>query len=660
VTKNKPNRTYRPLIRCAVLGAFFVFAAKDIHAQKKPAGIFPVPEHTGIHASADTHAIAETIIYSYRLQERSPDSCIALLRDIIAQSRKAGFRRGIGGALAETGGAYLTKGNYGLAEQYILQSQTYPGLSAYTTDNAWNNLGLIYTEQGRYEKALLSYRRAMESTDQNVAVNALNNFTVLLMKLGRYNEMPFYLEKQKAFARRWKQDKAMAAALCNEAYVHLKQKNYARFDSIAGECLRLSKTIPDSSIYFIMTTNIGNSYVERGKPEQALTYFSRLENMIPRIEPEYQAAYYNEWGAALLRAGNYPAAIARLQQGTALAKKIGIADILEPTADLAEAFYLSGDYASAARLYRTHLALKDSLRDLATLNRVNEYEVRFRTVEKDKELLEKKLVILKQQGMLKDKNIQLGIILSLAALLTIAGIAMYRSVKNTRKLQAKALKIAQQQTRIKQLDATIEGEERERKRLGRELHDGIGSMLSALTMNIAALKWQNRGIPGMNELDAIEDMARNIAVEVRKSAHNLTPDYLLGNGLLHALQSLAAQIKTNEFALTVSGYGNIEGLQPGLTLTVYRILQELINNILKHAHARAADLQIRRHGDRVMITLEDDGIGFNTGRPAPGIGLKQIFSRIEAVNGHITVDSEPGHGTTVYMEFNLNNLNTAV
>ena len=176
--RRKTNQVYRLLIRYVVLSAFLISVTAEIQAQETPGGTLTVTENAGLKAAVDTHAIAEAIIYNYKLQQRSPDSSIRLLQGIIAQSRKAGFSRGIGGALAEIGGTYLQKGDYGLAEQYILQSQAYPILSNYTTDNAWNNLGFIYAEQGKYEKAIISYKKAMESYDQKVAVSALNNFTI--------------------------------------------------------------------------------------------------------------------------------------------------------------------------------------------------------------------------------------------------------------------------------------------------------------------------------------------------------------------------------------------------------------------------------------------------------------------------------------------------
>jgi two-component system, NarL family, sensor kinase len=227
-------------------------------------------------------------------------------------------------------------------------------------------------------------------------------------------------------------------------------------------------------------------------------------------------------------------------------------------------------------------------------------------------------------------------------------------------VQEQRMEILSQQSAIAQLNAAISGEEKERKRIGQELHDGISGMLTAINMNIAAIQRRHGDMPAAKELGGIIKMVQAAAIEVRKTAHNLAPGYLLENGLSNALLLFSSQINSGgSFKVSTECFGNMDDLDKKFVLMVYRIIQELVNNVIKHAEASHAAIQVRRYDNILGIMVEDNGKGFNTETSVKGMGLTHILSRIDAVKGYISIDSRPLHGTTIHIEFDLEKISPA-
>jgi signal transduction histidine kinase len=212
---------------------------------------------------------------------------------------------------------------------------------------------------------------------------------------------------------------------------------------------------------------------------------------------------------------------------------------------------------------------------------------------------------------------------------------------------------------IDELKAALEGEEKERKRIAKELHDGTGSLLAAAIHNLQAhaqeqiLPQQSKTYPKAMEL------IKEINTEVRRSAYNLMPDILLKNSLEDAVYLFCSYMKQNTgLAITVQTRGDFDGLNVQFKLSLYRIIQELIQNIIKHSKATSAFVQLQRINNLLTITVEDKGQGFDTEKGAKGLGLNSIEDRVNAFNGKISILSNKNKGTSVYIEFELEKNNT--
>lgn len=207
------------------------------------------------------------------------------------------------------------------------------------------------------------------------------------------------------------------------------------------------------------------------------------------------------------------------------------------------------------------------------------------------------------------------------------------------------------------VQAIIETQEAERRRIAGELHDGIGQMLAAVKLNllrvdggISALDEERRSAfsTAMNVLDgAVRD--------VRTIAHTLSSSTLQELGIVAALQEIVASTTTSEgVRFTLDVHGIDEHIPEQVELGVYRIAQELITNILRHAHAENAHISLLKGEREVILMIEDNGVGFDPKeRGVGGMGRRNMEARVRTMNGRIMFDSIPGHGTTVTVEIPL-------
>ena len=207
--------------------------------------------------------------------------------------------------------------------------------------------------------------------------------------------------------------------------------------------------------------------------------------------------------------------------------------------------------------------------------------------------------------------------------------------------------------------AVIEAEENERQRIAKDLHDGVGQMMSAAKMNLSAFESEIHfnNNEQKRSFEKIIQLVDEGCKEVRHVSHNMMPNALLKNNLADAIQDfvdkLPARTGTNGDNKTMKVHLYTEGLDERLDANVeivlYRVIQECVNNVIKHAGATTLDISLIRDKEGISATIEDNGSGFDTAddEKFEGIGLKNITTRIEYLKGKVDFDSAPGRGTVV-------------
>ena len=216
-------------------------------------------------------------------------------------------------------------------------------------------------------------------------------------------------------------------------------------------------------------------------------------------------------------------------------------------------------------------------------------------------------------------------------------------------LQKQQILQLEQAAQLAALNAMLEGEEKERSRIAGDLHDSLGGLLAAAKAHFNALPTSTENQELTTKTNRLLDDA---AVEVRRISHNMMPRALAVSGLNGALEDLVQNLEKQGLACTLETISLETPIEPGATLMIYRMIQELTNNVVKHAEASQLLLQIIRRENQLTIILEDNGKGFDLeqARRKKGLGLTSIESRVQFLQGNINWDSEPGAGTIVSIE----------
>lgn len=304
--------------------------------------------------------------------------------------------------------------------------------------------------------------------------------------------------------------------------------------------------------------------------------------------------------------------------------------------------------------------LADSLNEEKTKSEISELEIKYET-EKNKLEIQALQNKSKQQNLLLQRNRLLtSFLITGIAVLLLGSTVIFISYKNKKrsivqekKLHEQELKQIAQEQQIKVYNAMLEGQEKERKRMAQDLHDGLGGMLAGVKLKLSDMVVNN---PAKNEdeLDKVMLQLDKSIDELRRIARNLMPETLIRFGLDTALKELCDSMNTPSLLVEFQSY-QLDGNLPHLVqLTVYRIVQELITNAVKHSEASNILVQCSQNESRIFITIEDDGVGFDMGvnNDMNGIGMKNIKNRIDYLNGKLDITSSVEEGTIVNVEVN--------
>jgi signal transduction histidine kinase len=202
------------------------------------------------------------------------------------------------------------------------------------------------------------------------------------------------------------------------------------------------------------------------------------------------------------------------------------------------------------------------------------------------------------------------------------------------------------------IDAMVAGQEKERKRVANELHDDLGSLMAAVKLNFNALESATQ--PTNQEAFAkTESLIDEAYSKIRAIAHAKNSGLIAKQGLLVAVQEMAEKMAiANEISISVWDHGLDTRLENSMELSLFRVVQELLANIINHAAATEVNIHITNHGETLNILVEDNGRGFNAKEigASAGMGLKSIDKRITALNGDLNIESEQGKGTVVIID----------
>ncbi|MDR7131456.1 signal transduction histidine kinase [Algoriphagus sp. 4150] len=308
------------------------------------------------------------------------------------------------------------------------------------------------------------------------------------------------------------------------------------------------------------------------------------------------------------------------------------------------------DFSEALSFYKKYVELYKQRFDSEKMAVASELEVRY-----ESELKEQKLANLNEQIIQRKKLNLIYILLSIAIFIALLFLlAAYRqrakSLQQQQKLHQLEIDKIKQEHKISVLSAMVDGQENERARIARDLHDGLGGLLSGVKIELSSGLNTLEAQPNKTLLKNTLDRLDQAVDELRRIARNMVPELLLKYGLDEALKEYCLSLKRTGVNISyqvINYQRNI--LKQNTQVAIYRVAQELINNALKHAKAShiLVDLQMREN--LLFLTVEDDGCGFDPANISQkgSFGLANLEARLEILNSSLHIDSEQGTGTSV-------------
>ncbi len=586
---------------------------------------------------------------AYELRTADPDSAIRVGNRSLQLAKDNHYENGEGTAWLCLAFGNMAKAKYELGYGYVQNAKS-------IAEKNKNDSLLAYSELaiGAYNYNTSNYDKAIEAGLKAIKIFEARQMPMGVIKTKVMMSQVYQLKDDLPHAEKLLQEtldhftdinepKVKVNILHTLANIYGMQEKYAAALKIDKEGIELCNA-PDMRLYQSQFyDNMANCYMYSQRYVEAKEYFLKSLLIDSSFDNTKQMSdtYLNLGNLALMQK-KYPEAKANLLHAVTLASASGYKQgKYQALLYLSDTYKQSNEPNAAMDALKNAYTLKDSIINERTENKIAELETVYQSEKKEAQLQLQKAEITK-------KNYLLGGAVAVLLLLVLSGSSFYRRRQAQSKLQLQAEVMKQQDLSTK---AVIVAEEKERKRIAADLHDGVGQMMSAARMNLSAFE---NDIPFANEyqkqsLEKIISLVDESCKEIRSVSHQMMPNALLKSGLASAIKEFIDKIDTRILKVNLYSEGLNERLDSNVETVLYRVIQECVNNVIKHSGANTLDISLIKDSDGIAATIEDNGRGFNTeGKEKfEGIGLKNILSRIGFLKGTVDFDSSPGKGTLV-------------
>jgi signal transduction histidine kinase len=623
----------------------------------------------------DTTSINAVIKKADGLREQAIDSALALYNQAMRASQLLHYNYGMAKTLFGISRCYNNKEQKESSVHFAREALNWCPDDIRGHEliaSVYLALSEIYYYQNRYDSCSYYRYTALRELENNKVVNPRAQIgvlcSILQFWLNAHEDIHNDLYIREVVQRINNIERNALAtndsALLLKIYFHKGgyYNNIGQNDSARYYCerhLQLGQALKASLSMTVATLlNIGLTYMDDKRPEAALQYYKKALAEIPegrQSENRYVIFANIFQGEAYAMQHDWKKAIAITEPALARANSFKITHLSDHAhKTLADAYEALGQYKLANEHRKQYSLLRDSVQRIQKLEMMYDMEVKYRLSEKDKQLAQQVLAIERNESRLKTKNFWIIAISASFILILAIGVLIYRNNYHKQTLQAEKIRNLRQEIQIASLQAMVNGEEKERSRIARELHDGIGGTLGAIRTRVSAMVRKYKTAHTNDDFTELMQMLEEASADLRKTAHNLMPEILLQEGLAKASLLFCERLrKGHSLQVNTEIWGKVRRLPGDVELTAYRIIQELMHNILKHAGATQALVQIVFHESQLCITVEDNGRGMPDDSHRNGIGLRTIRERVKLLNGQIDTVSTPGEGTSVYIELNL-------
>lgn len=516
------------------------------------------------------------------------------------------------------------------------------------------NIGEAYKYKSEYEKGLEYTLQAVNMLEgkgySNIESNLYGGLQGTYLMLKQYDKAIGYGIKSVELARKTDNKGSLVSSLANLANCYTEIKNFTEAKRNYREAVALAQETGNKSVEAMCYEGLTDIALKEKRISDILVYAQKALALHTETGNKYGIMAANQ-GLSIyhLYKKDFTIAADHAQKALKIADEEnfleGKAEVLSTLSAIA---FAANDFEDAFKYGDESEKITEKIFTESVAQKDAQLRVQYETEKKDNQI---KL----QKAEIQRKSVLNYILIGGAAALLIIALLSYRNYRHKQKLQQQRIVELETEKKLAATEAVLKGEEKERTRLAKDLHDGLGGMLSGIKYSLNTMKGNLIMTPdNAQAFERSMDMLDSSIKEMRRVAHNMMPEALVKFGLDTALKDLCNDTQQSG-ALEVRYQSiNMENANVDQTtaITIYRIIQELINNVMKHAGARTAIVQVSQTNGAISVTVEDDGKGFDSSilDKSRGIGWSNIQSRVEFLKGKLDVQSAPGKGTSVHIE----------
>lgn len=525
--------------------------------------------------------------------------------------------------------------------------------------NSFKTLGNIHLYSGNYIQAISAYQKAInsfETIQETLSISStLNNMAVVYLNIDQFEKAMEIHKQNLQLLEGGGNDYRKLSSMINLSGIYQRTGRYDENQNILEEALVIASRYNEIENEAQILNNLGNNAYYTGNYDGAHKYFKGAYEINRLINNKHeQALCQSNMGWALLMLERKNEALQAFEEALQLSNAIKAREKRLMALDgLATVYEYFGDYRQALSYRNNVMALNDSLVGEKTRSRIAELEALYETEKKEREIEALKQSEIIKQLEINENKLRISRLhaqrtgLGIAALFILM-IAFFwnKSLKNNKEREKNLAVIAEREAG---LEAVFEATEAERKRIAKDLHDSVGQQLGGLKM-----AWQNiqfqlaTKVPEQEQnLKKLSSILDDTAAEVRSISHQMMPKVLQEEGIIPAISDMLEKVfRHSNVSYNFEHHGLESRLEEKIEIGLYRICQELVSNIIKHAAADQVSVQLFKNAKMLVLLVEDNGKGFVYDKKKQGgIGLMNINSRVETIHGDFNLEPSPLSGT---------------
>lgn len=525
-----------------------------------------------------------------------------------------------------------------------------------------NNYSLYYKETGDYDKALES---ALENNllrskykTSYLYLNSLINLGNIYDRLGEYDTALAMFENAYKLSIAYNMPEIINFSIINRAAIYIRLEKYNEAEAEFKKALEYCEQNGNKSRAAKMYSNLGIVYRKQAKYSQALEKYQQALQIAMEInEKDIVEMVYINLGFINMELKNYQEAIRYYNMGLKIATEKNMkADLENIYEKLSKIYKKTGDYKNAFDYLSLASQYRDSVLNLEKVRAIEDMKAKY---DKEKNLAqiktlqsENKIKELEKKSMRNERNAALGISTFIIFLLILLLYFFRMRSRKNRIINVQRIQRLEDEKKLMAAQSVIVGQENERKRIAQELHDGIGVLLSTASIHFSSVSKSSDDQKTVEMLNKAEKLLKQAGGEVRKISQNMMPAVLSKFGLKEAIEDLFEKLEEFE-NLTINTHilGIEERMPENIEIMLFRVIQEMVNNTIKHARATQIDFSISKGNGAILIDFADNGEGFDL-KNLPhnsSLGIYGIQSRVDFLKGKIKIETAVGKGTKYYI-----------